>query len=295
MKQFVLAIVALFLTAAVTAQGDIISAKDFVKLAKTDKNLVIIDASKADSYSKVHVRNAVNIPHATLYQESEIEGLIKKPEELAAIFGEKGVSEKNNIVVYDDGSQKYSSRVYWILKYLGAPNVQILHKDMDEWRDARVPVTKMPTSAKNTTFTPSVNNAVIADIAYVKSGKAMLIDVRSADEFDGSADNSDGHLPGAINLDYKELLTDTEAFKSKDEMQKVLDNYGINQNTAVVAYCRTSVRATVLYAALVNVMGYNKVKVYDGAYTEWVGMGNDVTSASAVPVKKKSSGSGGGC
>ncbi len=295
MKYFILAIVAVFLTGSVVAQGDIIGAKDFVKLTKTDKNLVIIDASKAESYSKVHVKNAVNIPHATLYQESEIEGLIMKPAELAAIFGEKGVVESKTIVVYDGGSQKYSSRVYWILKYLGAPNVKILHKDMDEWRAARLPVTKMPTSVKKGTFTPKVNDAIIADIAYVKSGKAKIIDVRASDEYDGSADNSDGHLPGAINLNHKELLTDTEAFKSKEDMKKVLDKYGIDANTPVVAYCRTSVRAAVLYAALVNVMGYTKVKVYDGAYTEWVSLGNDLAAGSSVSVKKKSGGSGGGC
>jgi thiosulfate/3-mercaptopyruvate sulfurtransferase len=295
MKNIFILIVAVFLFGTVTAQGDIISAKDFVKLAKTNKNLVIIDASKAESYSKVHVKNAVNIPHATLYKEGDIEGLIMEPADLAQIFGDKGVVETKTIVVYDGGSQKYSSRVYWILKYLGAPDVKLLHKDMDEWRAARLPVTKMPTSVKKGTFTPKVNEAVIADIAYVKSGKATIVDCRAIDEFDGSADNSDGHLPGAININYTEFLTDTEAFKSKEEMQKVLDKYGIDANTPIAAYCRTSVRATVVYAALVNVMGYTNIKVYDGAYTEWVGMGNDLASGSSVPVKKKSGGSGGGC
>jgi thiosulfate/3-mercaptopyruvate sulfurtransferase len=295
MKYFILSIVAVFLSASLIAQGDIISAKDFVKLTKTDKNLVIIDASKAESYSKVHVKNAVNIPHATLYQEGDIDGLIKSPADLATIFGEKGVVDGKTIVVYDGGSQKYSSRVYWILKYLGAPNVKLLHKDMDEWRAARLPVTKMPTSVKKGTFTPKVNDAIYADMAFVKSGKGMLVDCRTVEEFDGSADNSDGHLPNAINIDYKEFLTDTEAFKSKEEMQKVLDKYGIDSSKPVVGYCRTSVRATVMYAALVNVMGYTNVMVYDGAYTEWVGKGNALASGAAVPVKKKSGGSGGGC
>ena len=124
------------------AQGDIISAADFVKLTKSDKNLVIIDASKADSYTKMHITKAVNIPsEAVSIEGGEIEGILKSPEELAKLFGDAGVSETNNIVVYDGGSQKYSSRVYWTLKYLGAPNVKILHKDMNEWKAARVPVT----------------------------------------------------------------------------------------------------------------------------------------------------------
>ena len=290
----ILAIVGLF-AASSTAQGDIVSAADFMKLVKSDKSLVIIDASKAESYQKVHVKNAVNIPHATLYQESEVEGLIVEPAELANIFGAKGISEKNTIVIYDGGSQKYSSRVYWILKYLGAPNVKILHKDMDQWKKSRVPVTKMPTKVTSATFTPNVNKSIITDMAYVKSGKATIIDVRDDDEYNGTADNSDGHIPKAIHLNYKDLLDDSEAFLSKDEMEKVVAKYGLTPNTPIAAYCRTSVRAGVLYAALVNVLGYTNVKVYDGAYSEWVATGNEVNTGSSVSVKKKSSGGGGGC
>lgn len=134
----------------------------------------------------------------------------------------------------------------------------------------------------------------MADLGYVKSGKAKIIDVRTTEEYVGSADNSDGHLPDAINIDYTELLTDTEAFKSKEDMEKVMSKYGITSSTPIVAYCRTSVRATVLYAALVNVLGYTDVKVYDGAYLEWVDKGNKVVAKAGVSTSKKES-SGGGC
>ncbi len=299
MKRFknllVVALVGLFAFSSL-AQGDIISAADFMKLTKSDKNLVIIDASKAETYKKMHVKNAVNIPSKSITIEGgEIEGLLLSTEELATLFGDAGVSETKTIVVYDGGSQKYSSRIYWTLKYLGAPNVKILHKDMDMWKKSRVPITKMPTSVKKATFTPKVNSVIYANIGQVKSDKAKIVDCRDANEFAGSADNSDGHLPGAINIDYKELLTDTEAFKSKEEMEKVMANYGITANTEIISYCRTSVRAAVLYAALTNVLGYTNVKVYDGAYLEWVAEGNSLETKAGVSVKKSSGGSGGGC
>ena len=278
------------------AQGDIISAADFIKLTKSDKNLVIIDASKAETFKKMHVKNAVNVPSGDLTIDgNDIDGILKSPADLATLFGEAGVSETNTIVVYDGGSQKYSSRVYWTLKYLGAPNVKLLHKDMDQWKKSRVPITKMPTSKKKATFTPKVNKALFADINEVKANKAKLVDVRTTEEFTGSADNSDGHLPGAINLDYKELLTDTEAFKSKEEMAKVVAKYGLTADSEIICYCRTSVRAAVMYAALVNVLGFENVKVYDGAYLEWVAMGNNIETKAGVSVKKSSGGSGGGC
>jgi thiosulfate/3-mercaptopyruvate sulfurtransferase len=295
-KTIFTAILVVLFSSTFFAQGDIISAADFMKLTKSDKNLVIIDASKAETYKKMHVKNAVNVPSGALTIEgNDIDGILKSPEDLATLFGDAGVSETNTIVVYDGGSQKYSSRVYWTLKYLGAPNVKILHKDMDLWKKSRVPITKMPTSSKKTTFTPNLDNAIYANINEVKAGDAMIVDCRTVEEFNGTADNSDGHLPGAVNIDYKELLTDTEAFKSKEEMEKVMAKYGITSSTKIVSYCRTSVRATVLYAALVNVLGYNNVKVYDGAYLEWVAMGNKIETKAGVSVKKSSGGSGGGC
>lgn len=292
---FLAGLMLVFFTASSVAQGDIISAAEFMKLVKTNKELVIIDASKKESYTKTHIKNAINIPHADLYQETEIEGLIMSPADLATFFGSKGVSNSSAIVVYDGGSQKYSSRVYWVLKYLGATDVKILHKDMDQWRKSRVPITKMPSKAKTATFTPSVNSAIIADLAYVKSGKATIIDARAADEFDGSAEKSDGHLPGSVNINYKDFLNDKEAFKSKEEIEALLKSKGITSSTAMVGYCRTSVRATVIYVAVVNILGWDTFKVYDGAYLEWVAKGNRIDSKPGVAVTKKSNTSSGGC
>ncbi len=279
------------------AQGDIITAAEFMKMFKTNKNMIVIDASKADSYKKTHVKGAVNIPHKSLYKDSEIEGLINDPAKLAAQFGAKGVSETKTIVVYDGGSQKYSSRVYWILKYLGAPDVKLLHKDMDSWRKARVPITKMPTKVVKATFTPKVNSNIIADIDFVKSGKAILIDARTAEEFNGTSDKSVGHIPGAVNINYKEVLTDKDSFKNKAEMEKFVAKYQLSADKPIVVYCNTGIIATVIYASLKNIMGWNNVKIYDGAYKEWEGKGNKFANKAGVVTSKKakSSPSGGGC
>jgi len=284
-----------FINSAAIAQGDIISAADFMKLYKTDKSLVIIDASQESSYKKIHVKNAVNIPHKALYKEGAIEALIMDPADLAKVFGENGVSNTANIVVYDGGSQKYSSRVYWILKYMGAENVKLLHKDMTDWRKARVPLTGTPSRVKPATFTPNVNKSIIANMADVKAGNSIILDVRTADEFDGTAENSEGHLPSAVNINYEDFLTESGAFKSKAEIETLLKTKGITSSSKVIGYCRTSVRAAVVYAAFVDVLGWNNFKVYDGAYAEWVGKGNKVVNKAGVSVSKKSGSASGGC
>ncbi len=272
----ILAVMFLFITQALTAQV-VISAKDFTAEKKKDKTMVVIDANTADNYAKSHVMGAVNVPHKELYKDGEIEGLIKSPADLAAYFGKKGISNTSNIVLYDDGSNKYSSRVYWILDYLGATNLRILHKDMDVWKVARVPLTRNPTSVKAATFTPSVNSAIIASAADVKgcSGNCVVVDARHVSEYDGTSEKpvSDGHIKGAINAEYKEFLDDKGAFKSADQLKAVAAKHGLTSDKTIILYCQTSVRAAAIFVALKEILAYPNVKVYDGAYNEWKAQG----------------------
>ncbi len=270
-----------FVIASVSAvaQGDFISAADYMKIAK-DANTVVISTQKKANFDVSHLTGSVHIFHKDLYKAGEPEGLLLGSAELAKKFGAKGVSEKNTIVVYDDGDNKYAGRMYWILKYLGAKNVKILHKDMAAWRTSRVPITKEPTTRKAATFTVAVNAAFIADYNFVKSNltnaNTVIVDARAAGEYKGTAEESKGHIPGAKNLEWKELTTESGAIKSAEELKKIFAAKGITADKTIILYCETSVRAGIEFAALTSVLGYKNVKVYDGAYNEWVFKGEKV-------------------
>jgi len=270
----VIAIVGLFSVSSI-AQGDIISAADFMKLYKADKSLVIIDASKAADYKKSHIKNAINIPDVELNNNKD-DGFLLSNEELAGIFGAKGVSNEAAIVVYDGGSQKPASRVFWVLKYLGASNVKILHKNKTTFKKSRVPLTPMATKKKATTFTVNVDKAIIASLADVKAGNAKLFDARDANEFAGTTDKSKGHIPGAIHLSFNDVLNADKAFKTKAELEKVMAAYGVTADSPIIVSCQSGKRAAVLYIAFTSVLGYKNVKMYDGSYNEWVANGNKV-------------------
>ncbi len=273
----ILAVLFLFITQALTAQV-LITAKDFKAQLKSDKNMVVIDANSAENYAKSHLMGAINVPHKELYKEGEIEGLIKSPADLAAYFGGKGISNTNNIVIYDDGSNKYASRVYWVLDYLGAEKLHLLHKDMDQWKASRLPLTRNKSAASATTFTPNVDKAILATAADVKScsGACVVVDSRAANEYDGTSEKPEsvGHIKGAINIEYKEFLDDKGAFKSKDQIKAVAEQHGLTADKTILLYCVTSVRAAVSFVALHEILGYSNVKVYDGAYNEWKAQGN---------------------
>ena len=265
---------------AVIAQSDFITPQEFMKLKK-DKNTVVISTQSEKNYKVSHVTGSVYIKHKDLTKASGPEGVLKSSSELAKIFGSKGVSDKNLIVIYDDGKNKNSTRMYWILKYLGASNVKLLHKDMTAWRKARVPITKAPTKIKATTFTAHVNKAIYADYAYVnshlKDSKVVLIDARSASEYNGTStkEKSNGHIPGAKNIEWKQVEKDNGALKTDAELKKLFEDNGITKDKTIVLYCGTSIRAAIIYVALRD-LGYKNVKIYDGAYNEWVAKGGKV-------------------
>jgi thiosulfate/3-mercaptopyruvate sulfurtransferase len=273
-----LVIAFLFFAPALFAQGDFVSAKEFSTLIK-NKNTKVISAQSSKNYKTSHIKGSVHVDHHDLYKKSGPEGMLLSSSALAAYFGKKGISNTNTIIIYDDGKNKYASRVYWILKYLGAKNVKLLHKDMKTWRAARIPLTKTATSVKPVKFTASVNKSVIVDAAYVKAHlkdpKVVIVDVRHITEYNGTSPKpvSKGHIPGAVNVNWKDMINANGSLKSKEELKKIFASKGITSGKTIVLYCATSVRTGIEYVALKSILGYPNVKVYDGAYNEWDSLG----------------------
>jgi len=274
-KLLVLSFVLVFLgTQFLAAQGDVITAADLGKKLKAKENLTVISVRKPADFKKSHMKNAINIDLKKLASDTDPKGILKSPEEIATILGKAGIDGKGLIVVYDDGKMKYAGRFYWILKYLGVENVKVLHRDLKKWQAARLPVTKSPTTAKATTFTPNLNKAISVDESYVKAHKAsaVLIDVRPPDEFNGTSTKpvSKGHIAGAKNMEFTQILKENGALKSKAEIENIAKGLGATADKEIILYCGTSTRAGIVYMAFTTILGYKNVKVYEGAYNEWV-------------------------
>ncbi|MCK4716022.1 MAG: sulfurtransferase [Candidatus Marinimicrobia bacterium] len=254
--------------------AQIISPKELAKIMKNE-DVTIISARKNVDYAKVHINGALNVWHMDLYKDIEVKGLLKSTEEIADILGKKGISEKNTIVIYDSGKNTFAGRLYWIFKYLGCEDVKVLNGQMKMWRKARKPVTKAVTDAKPVTFNASLNGYAIATTEYVKShledAAVVLIDVRDKEEFDGQKGNAkrNGHIPGAVHFEYKNVLNEDGTIKSKEELEELLKKACITKDKEVILYCETSVRTGIVYMAMTSLLDYLKVRVYDGAIYEW--------------------------
>ncbi|MCF8307499.1 MAG: sulfurtransferase [Bacteroidales bacterium] len=271
-KRLITLTISVLLAGALYAQSPVIEAGEFKSAAKGD-NVVVVDANTASTFNRMHVKGAVNIPHLELYKDGDIKGILKEPDKLADYFGSKGITTDKKFIIYDDGSQKYNSRVYWTLRYLGADNVHLLHKDMNKWRKERIRLTRRGSKPASATFTPKVQDQLKANAAEVKKGindnNVILLDSRAKGEYEGKEKKSKGHIKSAVNINYKDILDENGAFLPKSDMKIIFEEKGITPDKEIIAYCKTSVRAAVNFVALKDILGYPNVKVYDGAYLEW--------------------------
>jgi len=271
MKRNILFVLALLFTTSLMAQ-DIIKVDDLVKIQK-EAGLVIISAGTDAEYTKAHITNAIHVPYTAFDKEGDIKGLLISDAEMAKILGDKGVSEKSKIVVYDEFDGRYAGRIYSLLKYLGAKDVKILDGSLEAWKKGRKPITRNATNITKTTFTPSVNKALMASIqeadAAASKSNVVLIDTRAPEEFNGIKD-SKGYIPGAINIEYKLLLNADGTLKPKAELEKVYAAKGVSKDKEIILYCSTGVRTGLHHLVLVSALGYTKVKIYDGGYNEYV-------------------------
>jgi thiosulfate/3-mercaptopyruvate sulfurtransferase len=253
---------------------DVISASELAKISKKPDVVIVSVRSTAD-YKKVHITGAVHVDMKELYTNQPVETMLKPAADVAKVLGTKGISEAKQIVIYDDGSGKSAGRMYWILDYMGAPNVKILDGGMKGWRAARKPVTKNPTNVKAATFTPNVDQSKWAGIAEVKkavgNSSIVLVDARSVAEYKGTdqTDIRKGHIPSAVNIEFSQVLKADGTLKPAAELKSIFDKAGVTKDKTVIVYCKSSVRAGMIYFVLRSGLGYTNVKVFDGAFLEW--------------------------
>lgn len=271
-KQFFLILLSAIAINAV-AQSPVISAKELAAEIKSNKNLVIVDVNAPEIYAKQHVQGAINLFYRELYQPNTIEGKLKPASELAAILGKKGISNTAKIVVYENESNKHNNRVWWILKSLGAADVWTLHVDANEFAAAQLAMNSTPANAKPTTFAlaeSKYKSLTMDEVKNLPQG-TLLLDGREKEEFNGvdAAKKSKGHIPGAVWMNYREVLTPTGAFKTKDEIIAAAAKYGATPEKPIVVYCNSGVKASTLLVGLKEIAGFQNVYYYGGSYADW--------------------------
>jgi thiosulfate/3-mercaptopyruvate sulfurtransferase len=205
-------------------------------------------------------------------------------EEFARRMGAAGIGNDTTVVFYGEGIQ-FGIYAWWTLTYCGHLNVRILDGGRTRWQaEGRALTQEAPTAPTPVKYAPTQRNErmrVMREgvLETVRFGGATILDARSPEEYQGLRVGGPGgpdvgavrygRIPGARHIYYLDLLDDTLSFKPADLLSAELKARNVNPKDEIIAYCRMSHRATVLYFALTQILGFDKVRVYDGSWTEW--------------------------
>ncbi len=243
-----------------------------------NKDLVIIDMSDDTQYQRFHIPNALYLPYRAINQRNK-QHISKSigSDNVTKLLSYMGVSEKNDIVIYDDMAGLHASRLYWELERLGHKKVAILNGGLVSWVLNNYKVTNTVINPKKASYVASkassITVASLADVtAASKNANTVLLDVRSKEEYFGNPKNPrSGHVPGARWWPWQQAVDFENGFtqKKSSDIMKTLQSVGVsNKNTDIIVYCQSGHRAGQTYMTLKN-LGFTKVRLYDGSMAEY--------------------------
>ncbi len=196
---------------------------------------------------------------------------------LAQTFGRLGIGNRTHVVVYDDWSGALAARAWWLLRWLGHEQVQLLEGGIAKWSLARELETGAVTVAPEI-FRASPDKRRVLAIEEIialsgDSGSLRLVDARDAARYRGENEPIDkvaGHIPGAISLPYSELQHDDGTWLQRDELrQRLAESLGDDLEAPWCVMCGSGVTACHL-AISGSLAGVREPRLYVGSWSEWI-------------------------
>ncbi|MEX1670059.1 sulfurtransferase [Zhongshania guokunii] len=242
-----------------------------------EPNLLILDTSSADNYAKHHVPGAVHIAPAELQCGIKpAVGKLPSVEQLQALFSRVGLTPDKHVIAYDDEGGGWAGRLIWTLDVIGHRNYSYLNGGLQAWLNGGHPseeVANLPPPSEVEIILDSAPIAEIEDfISLLDNGQLAIWDARSPEEYRGEKvlAQRGGHIPGAINLDWLELIDRDNHMRLKDlkAVQAKLDILGLSADKTIITHCQTHHRSGLSYLVM-KILGYPHIKGYHGSWGEW--------------------------
>ena len=263
-----------------------------VRIAEVDEDVLLYDTG--------HVPNSVKLDWHQQLNEAVRREFITG-DQFAKVMDSVGIKNDTTVVFYGDRNNWWAAYAYWIFKLNGHQNVKVMDGGRKKWIDEGREVTKDVPKFSGSGYKPGTPaqgiRAFLADVLQHIGGREPhpspdrpLVDVRSPGEYSGElmhmADYPQegtlraGHIPSAQSIPWAQAVdADTATFKSADELKQLYGGKGVTSDKDVVVYCRIGERSSHTWFVLHELLGYPKVRNYDGSWTEW---GNAV----GVPIEK---------
>jgi thiosulfate/3-mercaptopyruvate sulfurtransferase len=207
------------------------------------------------------------------------------PEAFAARMGGFGIGKHTQVVAYDEANGSFAARLWWMLRWLGHPNVAVLDGGLKAWTAAggelqsgdvdRQEAPHAHPHGELHPLQPDAGGVVSTDDlqqALRKPG-TLLIDARGKERYTGQAepiDSAAGHIPGALNHPFTANLDADNRFLPAAELRRRWQNLlATHQADQVIAMCGSGVTACHNLLSL-EVAGLSGAKLYAGSWSEWI-------------------------
>jgi thiosulfate/3-mercaptopyruvate sulfurtransferase len=215
------------------------------------------------------VRTARNVPFEEFRGGGEV-GMLPAADRWAELLGGAGIAPDDHVVAYDDTHGVFAARFLVTALLLGhdRERLHLLDGDYSAWAREH-PTTADAPAVESTEYrtdppaeSPLVSTADVA--AAAEDGDTVVVDTRAPDEYEA------GHVPGAVNLDWRALVDDdTRGLRPREELLDVLAQRGLEPDRRVVLYCNTARRISHTFWVLGH-LGFEDVAFYEGSLTEWL-------------------------
>ncbi|RRV22607.1 sulfurtransferase [Pseudomonas sp. o96-267] len=279
------ALLAAALLQSVTAHAasEYLVSTDWLEKNQKDPKVRIIEVSVVPGvYERGHIPGAVNFAwHSDLVDPVRRD--IASQEAFQQLLRKAGVNNDSTTIIYGDNNNWFAAWGAWVFDVYGVDNVKLLDGGRAKWEaEGRQLDSRASTPTAGNVTVKAANKdlrAFLPDVlaAAEKRSDTQLVDIRSADEYNGKVFAPQGvqelavragHVPGAVNVPWVQAVAADGTFKSAEELKKVYGVVGIDGSKPIITYCRIGERSSHTWFALKKILGYD-VRNYDGSWTEY--------------------------
>ncbi len=265
----------------------IISQEDVARdIASADKHVVILDCrfvlgqpdAGHEQYEIDHIAGAFYVD-----LEKDLSGVkrahggrhpIPDLGEFSIRMSQLGVDHATRVIAYDDQGGAMASRLWWMLQFLGHTQVYVLDQGYRSWKQSSRPISADKPTASPRIFSPIVMRHWLASYEEVNQKMnqvgVILVDSRESSRYQGIEEQIDptaGHIPGAQNYYWKDVLNEQGSWKSPEELS--MQFQALQDKEEIIVYCGSGVTACANVLSMKRA-GFQQVKLYSGSWSDWV-------------------------
>jgi thiosulfate/3-mercaptopyruvate sulfurtransferase len=247
-----------------------------IRIIESDEDVLLYETGHIPGAQKVDWHTDLNDPVVRDYVTRE---------QFQELLRAKGIDESTTVIFYGDKNNWWATYAFWVFQLFGFTNAKILDGGRMKWEQEGRPMsTDVPRLAPSSYEAPERRDekirAFMNEVRDHVRAHGKLIDVRSPDEYSGKKLHMPdypqegalrgGHIPGAKSVPWARAANPDGTFKSADELRAIYEGeQGLRSTDDVIAYCRIGERSSHTWFVLQYLLGYDRVRNYDGSWTEW--------------------------